>query len=80
MSSNIDIEKSVLAEVRSVESIGKDVEDDHLAVHLPESLRGLSEAERHALDKAVTRKVDMLLMPAVFILYVLNYLDRQSEF
>lgn len=56
-----------------------DVVDHHLAVSVPASIAALSEAERVALDKATTRKVDLLLMPALVVLYILNYLDRQSR-
>lgn len=56
-----------------------DVVDNTLAVTLPPSIAALSEEERVALDKAVTRKVDLLLMPALVSLYILNYLDRQSR-
>lgn len=54
-------------------------QDDHLVVQLPPILASLSEEELAAVDKAATRKVDILLLPTLFILYVLNYLDRQSK-
>jgi predicted GNAT superfamily acetyltransferase len=49
-------------------------EDDHLAVHLPASLAGLSEEEREAAAKRATRKVDIMLIPALTLLYLLNFL------
>ncbi|OCF61388.1 nicotinamide mononucleotide permease [Kwoniella mangroviensis CBS 10435] len=52
--------------------------DRHLAVQVPESLRGLSEDEIAKIDKAATRKIDILLMPTLVALYILNYLDRQN--
>lgn len=53
--------------------------DRHLAVAVPKSLQGLSESEMTSIDSKVTRKVDILLMPALVVLYVLNFLDRNSE-
>ncbi|WOO83942.1 putative transporterc [Vanrija pseudolonga] len=52
--------------------------DDHLAVHLPASLQNLSEEERAALAKSGTRKVDLMLLPCLTLLYLLNFLDRQN--
>ncbi|KAL1406413.1 hypothetical protein Q8F55_008112 [Vanrija albida] len=52
--------------------------DDHLAVHLPASLQSLSEEERNALAKSGTRKVDLMLIPCLTLLYLLNFLDRQN--
>ncbi|WVR00120.1 hypothetical protein IAU59_007262 [Kwoniella sp. CBS 9459] len=52
--------------------------DRHLAVQLPESLQGLSAEEIAAIDKAATKKLDILLMPVLVFLYILNYLDRQN--
>jgi hypothetical protein len=56
---------------------GDDV-DRHLQVQLPESLQGLSADEIAKIDKEATRKLDILLMPILVILYILNYLDRQN--
>lgn len=53
-------------------------DERRLAVEMPPVLTALSEPDRVALDKATTRKVDLLLMPALVVLYILNYLDRQS--
>ena len=52
--------------------------DRHLALQKPEILQGLSDAETAALDKATTRKLDILMMPTLVLLYILNYLDRQN--
>lgn len=53
--------------------------DRHLEVHVPESLRGLSQDELAAMDRKITRKMDYTLMPILIWLYVLNFLDRNSE-
>jgi hypothetical protein len=50
--------------------LGGDV-DRHLQVRLPESLQGLSEEELAKIDKEATRKLDILLMPILVILYIL---------
>ncbi len=52
--------------------------DRHLEVHLPEALRGLSQDELAAMDRRITRKMDLTLMPILIWLYVLNFLDRNS--
>lgn len=44
----------------------------------PESLRGLSEEELARLNKSLVRKMDLVIMPIVGILYILNYIDRQN--
>lgn len=68
----------VEADERSLKD--RDGIDRHLAVRFPDSLVGLSDAEIDAVDRAATRKVDILLIPTLMFLYVLNYLDRQSRY
>ncbi|KAK9234135.1 major facilitator superfamily domain-containing protein [Lipomyces kononenkoae] len=45
---------------------------------IPESLRNLDEDEVKALNGKVVRKVDLLVLPTIGILYILNYVDRQN--
>ncbi|THZ39556.1 MFS general substrate transporter [Aureobasidium pullulans] len=45
---------------------------------LPESLRELSTHELTKMGKWTTMKMDLIIMPALTILYILNYLDRQN--
>lgn len=45
---------------------------------MPQSLIGLSEADRDALNKKLVRKLDYTILPIVGILYILNYIDRQN--
>ncbi|WRT68772.1 uncharacterized protein IL334_005752 [Kwoniella shivajii] len=52
--------------------------DRHLAVKCPESIKHLNQEELRILDRAITRKIDWLLMPVLVCLYILNYLDRQN--
>lgn len=49
------------------------------ALEAPELIRNLSPEERVRLEKKLTRKIDFRLLPAVIIMYILNYLDRVSR-
>ncbi|ORY30756.1 putative nicotinamide mononucleotide permease [Naematelia encephala] len=66
----------------SIHHVDKDLDNDgvdrHLAVRVPEILLNLSPEELAAADRSATRKLDMLLMPTLILLYLLNYLDRQN--
>lgn len=44
----------------------------------PESLSHLSEHEIEGLSKKLVRKIDLVIMPTLAILYILNYIDRQN--
>ncbi|UZJ50695.1 hypothetical protein CBS101457_000015 [Exobasidium rhododendri] len=44
----------------------------------PESLRNLSEEEMRVLNKKLVRKIDLVILPVIGILYILNYIDRQN--
>jgi hypothetical protein len=50
-------------------------EDDEL-VHYPDCLRGMSEGEIGKLGKRTTMKMDLVVMPALVIMYILNYLGE----
>jgi hypothetical protein len=45
---------------------------------LPEAIAGYSDAELRRLGRKATIKLDLIIMPAMTILYILNYLDRQN--
>ncbi|KAI8654754.1 MFS domain-containing protein [Fusarium keratoplasticum] len=45
---------------------------------MPESLLHLSEAEVSAMNKKLVRKIDLIILPIIGILYILNYIDRQN--
>lgn len=62
----------------SVKEFTNDGVDRHLALEKPAILQDLSDEETAALDKETTRKLDILLMPTLVVLYILNYLDRQN--
>lgn len=42
----------------------------------PELIRNMTPEERHKLEIRLKRKVDARLLPAVIIMYILNYIDR----
>jgi hypothetical protein len=45
---------------------------------LPEAISGYSHDELRKLGRKATIKLDLVIMPAMVILYILNYLDRQN--
>ncbi len=42
----------------------------------PEFIRNLTPEKRAELEKALKRKIDIRLLPAIIIMYILNYIDR----
>ncbi|KXT06944.1 hypothetical protein AC578_7103 [Pseudocercospora eumusae] len=48
------------------------------AATYPPCLHGLSDEEIKRLGRKTTFKLDMFVMPAMTIMYILNYLDRQN--
>lgn len=42
----------------------------------PEWLANMSPEERLELEKRLKRKIDLRLMPAIIVMYILNYIDR----
>lgn len=54
-----------------------DQQDD--IVQYPECLRGMSADEVHKLGKRTTLKMDLIVMPAMVIMYILNYLGKFSR-
>ena len=45
---------------------------------MPPALAALSEDEFERVKKSAVRKLDLRIMPAVVLMYILNYLDRQN--
>ncbi|CAG9989254.1 unnamed protein product [Clonostachys byssicola] len=45
---------------------------------MPEELAALSDEDREKLGKKATLKMDIVIMPVLVIMYILNYLDRQN--
>ena len=50
----------------------------HAPVHMPDNLRSLSPEELDSIGRKATLKIDVIVMPCLIIMYVLNYLDRQN--
>ena len=42
----------------------------------PEIIRRMTPEQREALEKHLKRKIDWRLMPAIIVMYILNYIDR----
>jgi hypothetical protein len=42
----------------------------------PEFIRNLTPEERVELEKRLKRKIDLRLLPAIIIMYIMNYIDR----
>lgn len=45
---------------------------------LPECLRSKTPEELCQLEKQMVRRIDARLMPAVILMYLLNYIDRSN--
>lgn len=45
---------------------------------MPESLRNMEEEEIARMNKKLVRKMDLIILPIIGILYILNYIDRQN--
>jgi hypothetical protein len=45
---------------------------------MPSILDNMSAEERHALNLRLRRKIDIRLLPMMFLMYILNYLDRNN--
>lgn len=46
----------------------------------PEFLLNLTPEQRADLEKKLKRKIDVRLLPAVIIMYILNYIDRYVRY
>lgn len=42
----------------------------------PEFIKGLTAEERQELERLLKRKIDTRLLPAIIVMYILNYIDR----
>ncbi|KAH9885694.1 nicotinamide mononucleotide permease [Xylariomycetidae sp. FL2044] len=50
----------------------------HGGLTMPASLAALDEAEYNRIGRRATLKMDLIIMPIMTIMYILNYLDRQN--
>jgi hypothetical protein len=46
------------------------------SIEAPISIQSLTHEERIRAEKALVRKIDLRLLPAIIIMYIMNYLDR----
>jgi hypothetical protein len=46
------------------------------SMEVPAYIRSLTPEERIRAEKALVRKIDIRLLPAIIIMYIMNYLDR----
>ncbi|EME84080.1 uncharacterized protein MYCFIDRAFT_187237 [Pseudocercospora fijiensis CIRAD86] len=69
--------KSVTERVQDCE-LDKPIPGQDEAAPYPPCLHGLSDEEIKRLGRKTTFKLDMFVMPAMTIMYILNYLDRQN--
>ncbi|KAK4942200.1 hypothetical protein LTR66_014727, partial [Elasticomyces elasticus] len=62
-----------------VEDIDFDGQKENVATRpMPTSLAALSPSEYNSLGVKATLKMDMIVMPCLVIMYIMNYLDRQN--
>lgn len=47
-------------------------------MHMPDSLRRLSENEYKKIGRKATLKMDIVVFPPLMLMYILNYLDRNN--
>ncbi|CAI6089327.1 unnamed protein product [Clonostachys chloroleuca] len=59
------------------EEIAKPVRNEYL-LPKPESIANMSDEDLGTLRKRMVRKMDMVIMPIMGILYILNYVDRSA--
>ncbi|KAJ7497627.1 major facilitator superfamily domain-containing protein [Mycena latifolia] len=62
----------------SEDSAAEYVHDSAAAPALPASLAALPPADLARLARSATLKTDLLIMPALILMYILNFLDRQN--
>lgn len=61
-----------------VEVVKQNDEQHGAALVMPASLAALSQDEYNRISRKATLKMDMIIMPVMTIMYILNYLDRQN--
>ncbi|KAK6223851.1 hypothetical protein QIS74_03795 [Colletotrichum tabaci] len=74
----MDVEKTDRSSDQ-VEDISAEKQGSHAGnLIMPASLAALGQEEYEKVGKRATLKMDMVIMPIMVIMYVLNYLDRQN--
>jgi|SRR5690242_12471755 len=70
---------SDMKKLEIVGTVGTDIETGTVdSGRMPESLRALSKEELEDLNRKLVRKIDLIVLPIIGILYILNYIDRQN--
>lgn len=70
---------SDMKKLEMVGTVGTDIEIGTVDNgRMPESLRALSKEELEDLNRKLVRKIDLIVLPIIGILYILNYIDRQN--
>ena len=64
--------------VEETTSIEKRRASEHVPSTMPASLQGLSQAEIDKIGRSTTFKMDIIVIPCLIVMYILNYLDRQN--
>lgn len=62
-------------------SVGDDAvsaAEGQIYVQRPELLSSMSDEELQLLNQKLVRKIDLVILPIISILYILNYIDRQN--
>lgn len=65
--------KSLCTSIMSYDKSLKDMDDIKYVEEAEETVA--TDAERMAAEKALVRKVDLYLLPCVWIMYLLSYMD-----
>jgi hypothetical protein len=75
--SNLDKPTMAKGEIEDV-FIEEKLQDGSGLAPMPPSLAALSDSEFAKLGRKATFKMDLLIMPCLVIMYIMNYLDRQN--
>lgn len=70
-------DKNTVEQVEDYELEDAKHQDDDVT-RRPAALQHLTEDETRRLGRRATLKLDVIVMPAMTIMYILNYLDRQN--
>ncbi|KAL1962104.1 hypothetical protein VTN77DRAFT_571 [Rasamsonia byssochlamydoides] len=68
----------VSQEIENTPDLDTPRNDNAAALVPPPALAALSEAGYARLGRRATLKLDLIIMPCVVVMYILNYLDRQN--
>jgi hypothetical protein len=74
-----DFEKTTMAKTQIEDVLVEDERrSDESKATMPTSLAGLSDAEFASMGRKATVKMDIMIMPCLVVMYIMNYLDRQN--